>query len=248
MSYEAFAIISVALVIGSLGKAITGFGLPMIAVPVMAAFIGVENAVVVMVIPSNATNIWLMWEHRKEATILPNMPFIVAGSIAGAAIGTWLLVELDEQVLGLIMAAWIVAYLISFCFKGGIRIRPERSGVYVPVLASVAGLSQGAVGFSGPVLAPGMHALRLAPGVHVFVISAIFLSFGVTQMVALSGFGMVTFDRLVQSLFALIPVMVATPIGIWIARRINRRVFDACVVVLLAAMGLKLAWQSLAGG
>ena len=36
-------------------------------------------------------------------------------------------------------------------------------------------------------------------------------------------------------------------VGIRIARRVTKRVFDVCVVVLLAAMGAKLAWQGIFG-
>ncbi len=247
MSWEAFAIITVALVIGSFGKAITGFGLPMIAGPVIAAFISVEHAVAVMVVPAAVTNVWLMWEHRKQAVSLRNAPLIVAGGVAGAAAGTWLLDVLDERVLGLVMACWIAVYLASLRTRRGLPVPRDRLGLYVPGVASVSGLFQGAVGFAGPVLVPGMHALRLAPGAHVFALSAIFLVFGITQMIALAGFGMMTPDRLAQGVYALAPVLIATRAGIWLSRRIDRRTFDACIMALLAAMGLKLAWQSVAG-
>ena len=58
MSIESLAVVIAALLVGTLGKAITGFGLPLFAVPAMAAFIDVQTAVVVMVLPSTLSNVW----------------------------------------------------------------------------------------------------------------------------------------------------------------------------------------------
>jgi hypothetical protein len=44
-------IILVAIALGSFVKGVTGSGLPQIAIPVMAIFLGVERAVVLMAIP-----------------------------------------------------------------------------------------------------------------------------------------------------------------------------------------------------
>ena len=43
MPVESLIVVVAALALGAVGKAITGFGLPLVAVPVMAAFIGVET-------------------------------------------------------------------------------------------------------------------------------------------------------------------------------------------------------------
>ena len=247
MSYEALAVIFLALAVGSLGKAIAGFGLPLIAIPVMAPYLGVENAVVVMVIPATMTNAWLGWEHRAETAAVANLWPALAVGLAGIVAGTWLLSELDDRILALIMACWIAVYLASLLFKGAIRIPLAQRRFLTPIVVLLGGLSQGATGIAGPIVVTYLHALKLAPRAHVFAVSAIFLSYGLCQMVAMSGFGMFTEERLIQSLIALVPVAAMTWIGIRIGRVISRRVFDACVVVLLIAMGARLAWKGFTG-
>ena len=39
-------------------------GLPLVAVPFMAGFLGAEHAIVVMQIPGLVSNVWLVWRHR----------------------------------------------------------------------------------------------------------------------------------------------------------------------------------------
>jgi len=49
-----------AIGIGSLAKGITGVSLPILAVPVLASFTSVEEAVVLMLLPGIAANGWLV--------------------------------------------------------------------------------------------------------------------------------------------------------------------------------------------
>ncbi len=247
MSYEALAIIVVALALGTIGKAITGFGLPLFAIPVMAPFFGVEHSVVVMIIPATVTNVWLLWEHRAERSALGNPWPMLAGGLVGVIAGTWLLSALDDRMLALLLAGWIGFYLVSLLFDGGIRISHAHRRILSPAVVMAGGVSQGAMGIGGPLIIPYLNALRLTQGAQVFAIAAIFTAYGAFQTIAASGLGLFTAERLVQGVIALVPVVATMAVGIRIARHVSKRVFDICVIVLLAAMGTKLAWQGIFG-
>ena len=60
-----------ALGLGGLTKGLTGLGLPLISVPVLATFVGVEQAVLTMIIPSTGLNFYPAWTHRQGAGELP---------------------------------------------------------------------------------------------------------------------------------------------------------------------------------
>ncbi|MGH8881913.1 MAG: hypothetical protein ACRD0P_31950, partial [Stackebrandtia sp.] len=62
-------VIVAAIAVGAFIKGATGGGLPQIAIPVMAVFLGVERSVVVMAIPGVVANGWLVWSHRTEARL-----------------------------------------------------------------------------------------------------------------------------------------------------------------------------------
>lgn len=248
MSIESIIVIIIALSVGSIGKAITGFGLPLIAIPVMASFIGVETSVVIMVIPGVVTNLWQMWEHRAHRAAIDGLGAMLAACILGVAVGTWLLSWFDDRVLSLILAGWIAIYLLNLLYKGGVRIPRRMARFLSPTVVLVTGVVQGATGASGPIFVTYLHALRLPAGIQVYIVSVIFIAFALSQLVAIVGFGLLTAERLWLSLLALIPIGLTMPIGFRIGRVIDRRAFDACVVALLAATALKLAWNGLAGG
>lgn len=248
MSYESIALIFAALALGSVGKVVTGFGLPLFGVPVIAPFLGVEHAVVVMIIPATVSNIWLMWEHRAERGGLGNPWPTLAAGFVGIVVGTWLLSSLDERTLALLLAGWIGFYLVSLLFEGGIRIPVRHRRIASPAVVMAGGVSQGATGIGGPIVIPYLSALHLTKGEQVFATTMIFTGFGTFQVIAVSGLGMFTAERVIEGVIALIPVLGTMAIAMPLARRIPKRAFDICVIVLLAAMGVKLAWQGIFGG
>ena len=70
-AWEELLIMFVALALGGLFKGMTGLGLPLITIPVMATFLGVERAVLIMLIPSSSLNAYQVWMHRSEWANLP---------------------------------------------------------------------------------------------------------------------------------------------------------------------------------
>ena len=73
MSFETLAIILVAISIGAFSKGLTGIGLPTIAIPILAGFLGVEHAVVVMTIPVAASNVVIVWSYRRMWKMMPGV-------------------------------------------------------------------------------------------------------------------------------------------------------------------------------
>jgi uncharacterized protein len=103
------AVIVVAIAVGAFIKGATGGGLPQLAIPVMAVFLGVEHAVVVMTIPGVIANGWLIWTHRHEARGTRHLPGMLVAGTVGAVGGTLLLHSLDGRWLSAALAVVIAA-------------------------------------------------------------------------------------------------------------------------------------------
>ena len=65
-------------------KAVAGFGGPLLAIPILAPFIGVEASIVVVSLANLAANLMLLWSNRAAAR--PNRQLLIrlisAGSVA----------------------------------------------------------------------------------------------------------------------------------------------------------------------
>lgn len=237
-----------AVVVGALTKGVTGVGLPVVAVPVMAAFVGVEHAVVVMAVPGLISNAWLIWQHRAEAGSARDLALLLPTGVVGVAGGTWLLTRMDERLLSLGLAAVIAVYLVVYLTRPGFALPPRLTRVLSPAVGLASGAMQGATGVSGPLLATYLHGFRLRQHVYVFSVTAIFLTFAVTQVLAVAQAGLYTSTRVMQSLLALVPTLVVMPLGIRLSRRLDGRAFDLIVLGLLTVMGGKLVFDAISGG
>lgn len=246
-SAASLAVIVVAMAVGALVKGVTGSGLPTIAVPVMAGFLGVERAVVVMAIPTVVTNSWLLWEHRHEASGARDLPVMLGFGAVGVGAGVWALNELDPRLLAIVVAALIAVYAVVSLARPSFWLPPSLTRYLSPPMGFGGGVLQGATGMAGPIVATYVHGFRLPPSSYVFAITAQFQLFALIQVIVFLVLGMYTPARLLESLLALVPVLLVLPVGIRLARRLDRRRFDLAVLSVLVVMGTKLAYDALVG-
>jgi uncharacterized membrane protein YfcA len=226
-------------------KGVTGMGGPMLAIPVMAGFVGIEQAVVVISVPSLFANSWLLWEHRRSAgdtkAYLPSM--LVAGFF-GTLAGAWLLRELDDVVLSWVLAGVVIAYIVRYLTDQEFRIGERMAKWLSAPVGLVGGALQGATGVSAPVLATYLHGLRLDPSVFIFSITVPFWIFGVVQYVGYWTLDMLTWDRIGQGLIATIPALMVVPLGMRVSRRIQKKTFEYVVLGVLVASVVRLIWSA----
>jgi uncharacterized protein len=241
-------VIVAAIAVGAFIKGATGGGLPQIAIPVMAVFLGVEHAVVVMAIPGVVANGWLVWSHRAEAPQTRHLPGMLAAGVVGAVAGTMLLHSLDGRILSGVLALVIVGYIVLALTRPGFTIPARVTRVASPPVGLLAGGLQGATGISGPLLTTYLHGFGLAPRAYVFALSTLFFVFSTVQAITLAGVGLYTPTRLLESLLALVPILLALPLGSRAARRLSRATFQRVILVLLAASVVSLLHDTFTGG
>jgi uncharacterized membrane protein YfcA len=241
-------VIVAAIAVGAFIKGATGGGLPQLAIPVMAVFLGVEHAVVVMAIPGVVANVWLIWTHRHEARSTRNLPgMLVAGTI-GAVVGTMLLHSLDGRVLSGVLALVIVTYIALALLRPGFTLPRRVTRIASPPVGLVAGGLQGATGISGPLVTTWLHGFGLPPRAYVFAVASMFGVLSAVQAGTLAGLGLYTPARLIESLLALVPIVLALPVGSAAAKRLSPQTFQRVVLVLLAASAVSLLHDTLVGG
>lgn len=233
-------VVLIAIAIGSLIKGMTGLGLPLIAVPAIASFTSVEEAVVLMIIPVLGSNLWLVVSHRRFARLLKaHWPFLIAGFIGGIA-GTFLLVAIDDKWLKLILAGWLALYLLQYGFGDALSFVFRARGAASVLIGLAAGTIQGASGVSAHIVAPYFHGRQTEPAAYAFLIAAAFLTFGSAQLAAASGSQLFDAGRLILALLALLPTLFFTQIGIRWAGRVSDDVFRRVILALFILMEIKL--------
>lgn len=235
------AVVIGAITLAYFVKGVVGLGGPLLAIPVIASVTSVEHAVVVLLFANLVSNGWLLWEHRAGAagTGAVMAPFLVAGTAATVA-GTWLLTEIDDRFLSILVAAVIVAYIARHLTSSEFHLSDTGARRLAVPMGLVGGTLTGATGTGGPLITTYLHAVRFSRASFVYTLSLTFQVLGLIQVVALVWFGAFNAARTAQALWAIVPVVLVTPIGIRIGRRLSARWLEVLVLGLLAFAALRL--------
>ncbi len=241
VSASLIAVVFIAISLGSLIKGITGVGLPLVAVPAIAAFTSVEEAVVLMIVPVLGSNLWLVRTHRRFVSLLrAHRPFLVAGFFGGVA-GTHLLAVVDDRWLKLVLAAWLALYLAQYAFGNVLWSKFPATTSAAAVAGVTAGAIQGATGVSAHIVAPYFHGRKsVEPLAYAFLVASAFLVFSTAQLAAASGIGLFTSERIGLGLIALLPTLVFTHVGTRLAAKVSHTVFQRLLIALFVVMEIKL--------
>jgi len=225
---------------GMFVKSVTGMGYPLFAVPLASLVVGVENAVVIISLPNAVANALLCHAARGGASGSRDLPRLAASGALGAVVGATALVSLPEWPLLLALVATIVAFIFQYWRAPELRIEAETSRRWSPFVGGAAGIMQGAVGVSGPVVAAWLHGYRLSRDAQVFSVTLLFLVSGLAQAGFLAASGAYTTERLLASAGVLVPVLAMIPIGARIRARLDSRGFEQAVLGVLGISALAL--------
>ena len=243
MTGTELAIVLVAVVIGAIAKAVTGMGLPLIAIPIASLFVDVDDAIVVIAFPNVLANAFLAGRERSSYAETRDLPTLAIAGVIGAVAGTLLLVNIPERPLVIAVIVAIVAYVVLFFAHPDLRVGPERSRRLAPAVGGVAGVFQGAVGISGPIVGSWIHSYRLPRSAHILSVTSLFFITGLAQLVVLISSGELS-GRVVATLLACIPVFAAIPIGTRLRNSVSVRGFDLAIVGMLSVSALALLLQT----
>lgn len=242
MDLPALVVIFVALGLGGLAKGATGMGMPLVAIPIITAFYGLQQAVVILVIPTLVSNSWQIWRFRHvrgEARLKFLFPMLAACAL-GVVIGTWFLTSAPLRLLEVTLGTLLVGYLALRLGRPHLVLGPEAARRWAGPAGLGSGILHGATGISAPIGVTFIHAMGFSRDAHVFAVSAMFLCLAVVQTPTLAIAGLLDPEWLVQGALAIIPTILFLPVGQWLAEKLSPRAFDRLILGFLGVIGAKM--------
>lgn len=234
-----------ALIVGGLTKGTTGIGLPLVAVPVLASFIPVPEALAVLVIPSALTSVYQAVAGGYLLSSLKLVWILVVGIAIGVPIGVRTLVAVDLKLLNLILGIFVVVFSSTVVYRMQFTVRPELE----KLLGFLAGIASGVIGgismFFGPIYAMFLAGLGINKDflVAAIALTTVFSSLFLGTALALNG--ILGGRELILSLIAAIPVGIGLWVGQRIRARINELLFRKTLAALVFLIGLNLIRKGL---
>lgn len=233
------------IALGGFLKGATGFGAPVVGVPILALVFGVQEAIAVFSVLNLISNVWQSWTYKAA---LGSRRFVWGFSLSGAVgavFGSALLASLHTDILMASLALMVFLYIGLRLARPDFTISRSTGERLATSVGFAGGVMQGAGGISAPVSITFLHAMKLERLEFVATIAVFFLVMSVFQVPALAAFGILTWERLGLGIIAALPLFGAMPAGAWAAQRVSRETFNRIILWLLAAIAVRLLYVAL---
>lgn len=212
--------------------------MPVLAVPVVAAFLDVRLAVVALVVPNfivNVTQFRRYLPHNEEPGFA--VKFALSGML-GAMLGSWALAILPGYFLSLGMTVIIVAYVCLRLLKPAFQIPMPVAQRLVWPAGFGGGILQGTVGISAPIAVTFANAIRLPRPVFIATISIFFATMCLVQFPMLIGLGLMNWTVVLLGVLSLPPLFAGIALGERIGGMLDAKRFDQIILLLLAVLAV----------
>ncbi len=233
-------LIILAVMAGGLIKGTIGFGMPMVALPLIAFAVPVTTAMILLCAPIFLTN-FLQIKFKQGVSsyrFLPMFLFLVVGLIIGAR----LILEINLNTITQIIAILIIFAAIINCF--GFKINNDINKKNEIIITSFIGFGSGILGGLSTVYGPPMLAYLVAVDLpkekFVRTVSTMYFIGSFPLYGSLIYYGFATKQDLIMSLSLIIPALIAQQIGTRVRDKINQKQFRNCILVTLVILGIML--------
>ena len=239
ISYLELLLIVGAFVFGGLCKGISGVGVPIVAVPVIASVTDITLAIILIAIPSVAPNFYQVWRFKTSWTRPFPLGTLCLASVIGSGIGVLILLKVDPEMLSKILGLVVISYCAIRRWQP-LNLSDRMTRVLAAPTGFLAGLAGGTTGVSAPVIMMYMSAIDLVRGSFIFGISVYFIAMGSGQFVWLSLAGLMTWKLAFASALTLIPLALGMSLGQRIGEHVSHSQFETIIQLILLVLGLKL--------
>lgn len=217
-----------------------GVGLPMVAIPLMAVFLPVREAIAIMYGPVLLTNIWQAFQGGYYVNAVRRFWPMMLAVIIGTWFGSKTLVSIDPRWLEGVVGASVAAFSLVNLINPTFRIA-ERHALWLSLVIGVTGgFFGGLTLFIGPAVIMFLVSLHVPKEEFIGTIGLVYLlgllPTGVFYVIE----GTLRQEHLLPTLLACIPVIGGMVIGTYIRSHINETLFRKILLMTLVIIGFNM--------
>lgn len=241
------ATVAITFLLAGIVKGVTGMGLPTLAMGLLGTMMPPVTAASLLIVPSFVTNVWQLFAGPSFSAVLRRLWLMMAGILAGTAIGARLLASDNVKwtTAGLGAALIVYAAYSILARQPTVPARAERWSS--PVVGFLTGLVTGGTGVFVVPAVPYIQALGLS---RDDLIQALGLSFTVSTValaLGLASHGAFEAGHLAMSSLAVLPALLGMWLGQVLRQKISPATFRRWFLIFLILLGAELLMRPFLG-
>jgi uncharacterized membrane protein YfcA len=238
ITVESVSIVILVFLLAGMVKGVIGFGLPTVSVSLLAATVGLTEAMVLMLLPSFATNVWQAVVGGHLLRLLRRLWTMIFFGAAFVWVTSSVLTKEHLPLLTILLGIVICLYALSNLMR--LKL-PSPGRQQEQWMSPSIGLLSGALtGVTGVFVVPAvayLQALRWSRDQLIQAMGIWFTVATVSLAGALSHHGLLTHSAGLLSGAAIVPALVGMAIGQRLRRRLSPGVFRTLFHIGLAVLG-----------
>ncbi len=241
---EVIAIVCATFLFAGGVKGVVGLGLPTIALALLAATLGLKEAIALMLVPSMVTNVWQGLAGGALVALLRRLWPLLLAACLGTWFGVGLLAQADTVLLIGMLGGMICAYAGVSLAAPQMPPPGRWEGVLSPAVGAIGGIVTGLTGS----FIPGILHLQALGLSRDHLVQAMGIAFTVLTVVlagALTRQQMMTADLWLMSAVAVAPAALGMVLGQAVRRRLSEALFRRIFFSALLLLGAYLASRAI---
>jgi uncharacterized membrane protein YfcA len=234
-----------ALGLASAIKGAIGFGLPLMAVPIVSSILDPRTAISLTSIPILLSNVVMVVRGGGRREDIERLAMMGATIVFGVFLGAYMLATLDLSSLSVLVGFSALVFVGMNAARLRVTVPPKRERYVVPALGFVSGVLGGSTNIFGLLMTSYLHAIGIPRRAFVFSVTTLFTVGGVTQVLSYWQLGLYSGPVVWYALVACIPTLIGTYLGMYLGGKLPPRIWNALVLTAIAASGLNLVLRGL---
>ncbi|HJO72127.1 MAG: sulfite exporter TauE/SafE family protein [Rhodospirillales bacterium] len=242
---EILALLFGALMLGGTVKGVVGIAYPMVAMSLMSSLIEVPTAVILVILPSVASNLLQSGVTRGSCTLVGRFWPVILPLGMGLWWSAGMIAEARPENLFIALGIIIVTFSVLSLYTPNLRI-PRHAERWAGTVAGIlSGLMGGFSSIFGPPITMYLVALDLEKEVFIRSIGLIFFSGSSMLAIFYWAHGVLHPGNIAWSIAACLPVVLGYGFGQWVRGYANRDLFRKLLLGALILVGLNLLRRGL---
>lgn len=218
-------------------QAVAGFGLPMIATPVLAVLFGIQETVPLLALIILELTLFMIFRYRMTLD-LRTVWRISAAAILGIPLGVLFLSRIPDTISIPVLGLILIFYAIYSASRLPVPALKNQNWAYL--FGFLGGMGGGAYNMAAPSMVVYADTQRWEPQLFKSNLQACFFIITVAAILTHGISGNINMDVIQKSLLALPFVLVGSAAGIALDRFLKPDVFRKIVLGLILILGISL--------